>query len=121
MITGRYDISPWAKKAGAVCLVEGYEKDLAEQSLPSEVISSLDAMLSFDGHNGFIGAGGKEDAVRRLQTIARRSDRPTPQAVEDYLLSTGKTGANGARRAGQWYEEMIAGKRHRDYRGQFIV
>jgi hypothetical protein len=52
-------------------------------------------MLAFDGHNGFIGAGGKEDAIRRLQTISQAADRPTPAAVEGYLVSTGETSAEG--------------------------
>jgi hypothetical protein len=120
VVAGRYDISPWARRAKAMCLVEGYETDLTEPSLLPEVSSSLDAMLSFDGHNGFIGAGGKEDAIRRLQAIAGRPDRPSPQAIEDYLMSSGETSAKGAHRARQWYAEIIAGKRHRDYGGRVI-
>lgn len=120
VICGHYDISPWIRKANAVCLVEGYETGLTEPALPPEVISSLDAMLSFDAHNGFLGAGGKEDAIRRLQSIARSPDRPTPDAIEDYLSSRGETSAKGARRASRWYEEVLAGKRHRDYRARII-
>lgn len=120
VIAGHHDISPWVRKASATCLVDGYETDLSEPALPPQVIGSLDVMLSFDGHNGFIGAGGKEDAIRKLQSIDRRPDRPGPQAIEDYLLSSGETSADGARRARKWYEEIIAGKRHRDYRGRII-
>ncbi len=82
--------------------------------------ASLDAMLAFDGHNGFIGAGGKEDAIRRLNAISRAADRPVPSALEDYLLSSGQTSARGADRARRWYEEILQGKRHRDYRGRII-
>lgn len=80
----------------------------------------LDGMLLFDGHNGFIGAGGKEHAIQTLRRIAVLPDRPDPQAVEDYLYSSGQTHAKGASRARQWYEEILAGKGHRDYRGQSI-
>lgn len=81
---------------------------------------NLDAMLAFDGHNGFIGAGGKEDAISPLGAISRAADRPTPSALESYLLSTGETSAKGADRARRWYEEILQGKRHRDYRGRVI-
>lgn len=120
VIAGYYDLSPWVKKAQAICLVEGYEADLTDWDLPPDVRSSLDSMLFFDGHNGFIGGGGKEDAIRRLQEIARRPDCPSPQAIEQYLAASGETSAKGATRARRWYEEVIAGKRHRDYAGRII-
>ncbi len=120
VIAGRYDISSWIKRASATCLVEGFEAALTVPDLPQEVSSSLDAMLAFDGHNGFIGAGGKEDAIRRLRSIAGSPDRPQPQAIKDYLLSRGETSAEGAGRARRWYGEILDGKRHRDYGGRII-
>jgi hypothetical protein len=84
------------------------------------VRESLDHMLWFDGHNGFVGAGGKEDALRRLQAIAASAYGVEPQEIEGYLLASGKTDAEGARRARRWYEEILAGKEHRDYRGRII-
>ena len=120
VVAGRYDISAWVRKAKATCLVEGFEEDTTGPRLPPEAIVNLDAMLAFDGHNGFIGAGGKEDAIRRLGAISRAADRPTPSALESYLLSTGETSAKGADRARRWYEEILQGKRHRDYRGRVI-
>jgi hypothetical protein len=116
----KYDISPWVEKANAVCLVDGYEDELTAPALSREVRKLLDGMLSFDGHNGFVGGGGKEDAIRTLQTIAAMPDRPTPQAIGGYLMASGETDADGAERARRWYEEILAGKRHRDYRGRII-
>lgn len=117
VIAGRYDIAPWIRKTQAACLVEGYETGDTEESLSSEISRGLDGMLSFDGHNGFIGAGGKEDAIRTLRAIAQMKERPSPEAIEAYLLSSGETSADGANRACRWYEEILAGKSHRDYAG----
>lgn len=115
----RFDVAPWIRRTGATCLVEGF--GVTESAvLPAEITESLDHMLFFGGHNGFLGAGEKEDAIRRLHAIARRRDAPTQEAIEEYLHSTGKTAADGVRRAGRWYDEIQQGKRHRDYRGQII-
>jgi hypothetical protein len=38
-------------------------------SLDASVIEALDSLLSFDGHNGFYGAGGKDYAVRGLRAM----------------------------------------------------
>lgn len=119
VIAGRYDLSAWITRARATCLLAGFEEPLSEE-LAAEVQESLDHMLFFDGHNGFIGAGGKEDAIRRLQTIAAPANRPTPEEIEGYLLASGETDAEGARRARRWYDEILAGKQHRDYRGRII-
>lgn len=120
VVAGRYDISAWVTKAKATCLVKGFEEGTTALDLPREAIASLDALLAFDGHNGFIGAGGKEDAIRRLRAISQAAHRPPPAAVEGYLVSTGETSAEGANRARRWYEEILQGKRHRDYRGRTI-
>ncbi len=77
-------------------------------------------MLFLGGHNHFLGGGEKEDAIRRLRQIARRRDRPTREAIEEYLLASSKTDGDGARRAGRWYAEILEGKRHRDYAGRII-
>jgi hypothetical protein len=116
----KFDISPWVKKANAVCLVPGYEGELTELALASDARKLLDGMLSSDGHNGFVGGGGKEDSIRTLHAIAAMPDRPTPQAIRGYLMASGETDADGAERARRWYEEILAGKRHRDYRGRII-
>ncbi|HEY3023789.1 MAG TPA: hypothetical protein VGK11_09155 [Actinomycetota bacterium] len=120
VVTGRWDISPWVGKSGAKCLLPGYEDQMVGPALSPEVAGLLDGMLTFDGHNGFIGAGGKEHAIHALRRIADEQDRPNPKAIEDYLLASGKTNANGAQRARKWYEEILGGKRHRDYRGKVI-
>jgi hypothetical protein len=119
VIAGRYDLSAWIKRARATCLIAGFEEPPPEELAP-EVRESLDHMLWFDGHNGFVGAGGKEDAIRRLRAIAARADKPAPREIEDHLLASGETDADGARQARRWYEEILRGKRHLDYRGHVI-
>lgn len=120
VVAGHYDITPWVKKSEATCLVDGWDVE-ESTSLPEDVEEDLDHMLAFDGHNGFIGGGGKENTIRALQRIARRDDRPDPQAIEDYLTASGETSAKGAMRARRWYEEILHGKSHRDYRGRIIT
>lgn len=120
VVSGRWDISPWVTKSGAKCLLPGYEDLPAGPELSEDVAEILDGMLLFDGHNGFIGAGGKENAIRALRRIAAGPDRPDPQAIEDFLFASGETHAKGAQRARQWYEEILAGKRHRGDRGRVI-
>lgn len=115
-----FDVTPWIQRTRATCLVDGFAMAMPTV-LPAEIANSLDHMLFFDGHNGFLGGGGKEDAIRRLREISRRRDAPSREEVEQYLHASGQTGADGVRRAGKWYEEILDGKRHRDYRGQTIT
>jgi hypothetical protein len=79
-------------------------------TLPKEVADALDHMVAFDGHNGFVGAGGKEDAIRTLQRIAARDDRSDSQGIEDYLTASGETSADGVLRARRWYEQIPKGR-----------
>jgi hypothetical protein len=64
-----------------------------------------------------IGFGERFD---RLDQRGRRLDAPSQEAIEEYLRASGKTDGDGARRAGKWYEEILEGKRHRDYTGRTI-
>jgi hypothetical protein len=113
------DISPWIRRTGATCIVEGYAVRPADE-LPAEVTKSLDEMVAWGGHNSFLGPTDKTDAIRRLRAIAARPDAPSRQGIESYLRASGKTDSNGAARAGKWYDEIRHGTRHRDYRGQTI-
>lgn len=97
------------------CSPQGYEAEPIGEDLPLDVRKSLDSMLFFGGHNGFVGGGEKEDAIRRLREIAHRSHRPSADLIEAYLLASGETHAKAAARARRWYEEISAGKQHRDY------
>ena len=114
-----YDVSAWIRRTGARCLVAGFAPG-AQPSLPPEITKSLDSMVFFGGHNGFLGGGEKEDAIRRLREIARRPDAPSRDAIEEYLRTSGDTKPSGIERACTWYAEILEGKRHRDYRGQII-
>lgn len=120
LIAGRYPIGAWVRKSGAKCLALGFESNIGGGRLSGDVEELLDGMLVFDGHNGFLGAGGKEEAIRALRAIAMHAARPASQTIEDYLISSGDTDADGARRARRWYEEILTGKQHRDYRGRPI-
>ena len=90
------------------------------QALPAEVEEELRHVAAFGGHNGFLGGGEKEIAIRAFHAIARRRDAPTREAIEDYLRSTGEVDADGVKRAGKWYQEVQEGKRHYDYRREVI-
>lgn len=114
-----YDIGPWIERSAAQPLVFGYEAP-SIAGLPSQVRERLDGMLSFDGHNSFLGGGGKEDAITTLQDIARMSPRPTREDIEAYMRASGQTDGSGAERAGKWYGEILDGKRHFDYRRRVI-
>ncbi len=114
-----FDVSPWIRRTGATCLADGFAVTSAS-TLPAEITKSLDSMLFFGGHNSFLGGGEKEDAIRTLRAISKRRDAPNLEELEEYLHGSGETDADGVRRAGKWYEEILDGKRHRDYRGQII-
>lgn len=120
VIAGHHDIRPWIQKAEARCVIEDWKMDAGNERVPQEVADELDQMLMFDGHNGFVGAGGKEHAIQTLRRIAQLKNPPQPEAIEGHLVVSGDTSAKGATRARQWYEEILQGKRHRGYRGRLI-
>lgn len=80
----------------------------------------LDRMADFDGHNGFMGAGGKVDAVRQLRRLARLPDPPSPDEVEESLVDHPRVHSGGPKRARKLYEEIRRGVRHRGPGGQAI-
>jgi hypothetical protein len=114
-----YDAGPWIFRTGAHCLIDGWSAPAAPE-LDKEVTDRLDSILSFDGHNGFIGGGGKEHTISTLQEIARMRPHPTRDEIEGYLRASGETHEPGPERAGEWYEEILNGRRHLDYRRQVI-
>ena len=109
-----FDVGPWIRRAGAVCLAEGFDTESAIQ-LPADIREALDHALFFGGHNGFLGGGEKEYTIRTLREFAGRADAPTAEAIEEYLAGSGETNAKGAARAARWYQEIREGKRHLDY------
>jgi len=113
------DIAPWIERTGATCLLEGFDAP-TRAPLAAEVEEELRHVLSFGGHNGFLGGGEKEVAIRAFHRISRMSEAPSRIALESFLRATGEVDGDGAERAGNWYEEVRAGKRHRDHRGQTI-
>jgi hypothetical protein len=113
------DIAGWVERTGAKPVVAGFEAP-AREALPAEIEDELRHAVAFGGHNGFLGGGEKEIAIRALHRIRRMPGRPTREALEDFLRSTGEVGADGVTRAGKWWDEVLDGKRHRDYRGEVI-
>ena len=93
------DITAWIERTGATCLVGGFDAP-ARQALPVEVEEALRHVVAFGGHNGFLGGGEKETAIRAFHVIARRRDAPTREAIEDFLRSTGGVDVKGVKRAG---------------------
>jgi hypothetical protein len=115
-----FNVSGWIRRTGAECLVDGYPVE-PPSSLPPDVSESLKSMLSFGSHNGFLGAGEKEVAIPILRRIAAQAGAPSREEIESYLRASGETDADGATRAGQWYDEIRQGRRHRDHSGRTIV
>lgn len=114
-----FDVSPWIRRTNAQCLIEGFDVQPGE-AVPEDIAKELDHVLFFGGHNNFLGGGEKEVTIRALKDIARRPDAPSREAIEAHMRQSGETAASGVQRAGKWYDEIRAGKRHRDYRGQII-
>lgn len=114
------DLTGWITRTRAVNLAAPTEEPPAMPTLPEEVRSELDRILFFGGHNGFLGGGEKERCFRGIREFERLPDTPAPEAVETYMLSTGKVRADGARRFRAWYEGALSGKRFKDCRGRYI-
>jgi hypothetical protein len=114
-----YDITGWVARTDAKPLVAGA---IAREipALSTEVREELESLAWFGGHNAFLGGGEKERAIRTLHELARRPDRPSREAVETFLRSCSEVHRDGASRVGKWYDEVLAGKRHRDYAGRVI-
>jgi hypothetical protein len=113
------DIAGWIERTHARPLVEGFEAPTRAPLAP-EIEQELQHVVAFGGHNAFLGGGEKEVAIRAFHRIKRLRGAPTRQALEDYLRSTGKVNAKGVARAGQWWQEVLEGKQHRDYRREII-
>lgn len=90
-------------------------------SLDARVRSCLDSIVSFDGHNDLVGAGGKEHAIRSLRGVVAEGHRPDPRDLEAYVMSMGGLGSSrGSARLREWYEGILEGKSFRDYAGRKI-
>ena len=109
------DASPWIRRTSARALwnVAPPTDDLSQLDEP--VRSVIDSIIGFDGHNDFLGAGGKEQAIRRLRTMIGDGHRPDPSAIENYVLARGTRSFKGARRLREWYEGLLQGRRFYDY------
>lgn len=113
------DIAAWIERTNATALAPDFEAP-HRSPVPADVEDELRHIVEFGGHNGFLGGGEKEVAIRAFHNIQRMRVTPTREAIEDYMRSTGGVNEDGVVRAGKWYEEVLEGKRHLDYRRQVI-
>ena len=114
------DLTPWMSRTQAVNLADPDAAPLEGPSLPAAAKKALDSALGFDGHNGFLGAGGKERAISELRIVAALPNRPEPVDIESYALASGETDAGGAGRLRDWYERILQGRTFRGYRGEVL-
>jgi hypothetical protein len=113
-------IRPWISRTGAINLTDPEAPPEPMSQLAAQVKKLLDGTIAFDGHNGFLSGGGKEDAIDALRRIAAQDERPASVDLENYVRSTGEVDAEGAARLRQWYEGVLQGRGFRDYRGRPI-
>ncbi len=109
------DLGHWIQRTSAQALWEVTPPDDDFLRLDEPVRSVIDSIVAFDGHNNFSGAGGKEEAIRRLRIMIGDGHRPDPSAIENYVLARGTGNFKGARRMRQWYEGLLEGQRFYDY------
>jgi hypothetical protein len=114
-----YDLTSWINTTGATNLADPSSAHVS-LGLSSEVRTILDGIVQFDGHNGFLNAEGKIDAIRGLQRMVQQTHRPDPAAVREYVRATGRVYYGGAERLEGWYRGLLEGKSFRDYRGRRI-
>jgi hypothetical protein len=114
------DMSVWVSRTQAVNLTDPEGGPAPPLSLDASVVETLDSLLSFDGHNGFYGAGGKDYAVRGLRAMVNSGHRPSPDEVEGYAVASGETNHKGAGHLRELYEGVLSGRRFRDYGGRLI-
>ena len=116
----RYDMTWWIDKTAATNLANPDAEPVTLIPLDPAVIDTLDGIISFGGHNGFVGGGEKEYAVEDLRAMLAAGHQPTAQEVEDYVRSTGKVDIEGAQRLAGWWQVLLDNGQLRDYRGRSI-
>lgn len=114
-------VRAWADKHNPIELVpEWWEGDLDEResfAMPPDVADEISHVIAFDGHNQFIGAGGKSNAVRALRRINDRHPGLDSAEFTAWLLTLDGVQPPGAKRLGKWFEEVQRGVNHRDHGG----
>ena len=109
------DVSHWIQRTSAHALWDVAPPNDDALRIDEPVRSVIDSIIAFDGHNNFLGAGGKERAIRRLRIMIGDGHRPDPSALENYVLARGTRSFKGARRLREWYEGLLQGRRFYDY------
>jgi hypothetical protein len=120
VIPGRsYDLSAWILATGATN-VANPSAPVGSLGLDAAVRTVLDGIVQFGGHNGFLNAEEKIDAIQALRRMISAGHRPDPAAVREYVRATGNVYHDGAERLEVWYRGLLAGKSFRDYRRRSI-
>jgi hypothetical protein len=114
------DMSTWIARAQALNLTDPAAPPIAGPVLIEDARRALDGTLEFDGHNSFLGGGGKDDAIRTLRRVASMSPRPSAEDIEAHALASGKTDYDGAARLSAWYRRILQGGYFRGERGERI-
>ena len=84
------DVSHWIQRTSAHALWDVAPPNDDPLRLDEPVRRVIDSIIAFDGRNNFLGAGGKEQAIRRLRSMIGDGHRPDPSALENYMLARGR-------------------------------
>ena len=121
VIPGTFDdLGHWISRTFAQHLWNPGEVPDQTPKLEGAVRSVLDSIVSFGGHNDFLGAGEKERSIRNLRVMISDGNRPDPTDLENYVLTKGVGSYRGARRLREWYEGLLEGRRFYDYGHRLI-
>jgi hypothetical protein len=105
------DLSGWA--AGRQPTVLGSTQTATQAlTVPEDAEAAFRGIDNFDGHNDFLGAGGKRYAIEHLRVL-HGAGHLNPEDAFAWLRAHGECTADGAARIRKWAREILAGKRHR--------
>ena len=113
------DLGHWIRRASPQHLWDADEVPDPAPLLAEAVSSALDSIVSFDGYNEFLGAGGKVQSIRALRAMLGEGHRPDPKVLEEYVLTKGVR-YKGAGRLRNWYEGLLEGRRFNGHDGRPI-
>jgi hypothetical protein len=120
VIPGTTDVSWWMRRTAAVNVRSPRELPLPLRRLADGVEELLNSTIRFGGHNDFVGAGEKDDAVVCLRTVLAIAPALTSTQIEDFALESGGASVEGAARLAVWHRHLASGRRLRDHAGRAI-
>lgn len=105
------DLSAWAAGREPTML-EGTQTTPATLEVSEDAERAFRAIDDFDGHNDFLGAGGKRYAIEHLQELQAAAHLDPDQAFA-WFRTYGQCTYEGAARIRKWAKEILGGTRHR--------